>query len=304
MRALARYAGTVLAVIVLGAVLLRYEGDLSVIDLTDPGLWPGLAAAVLTYIVVILLGAYAWRVLLTAFGEDPAPWSAERHLLVSQIGKYVPGNVAQYLGRAALAVKAGMRPAAVGAALMTETVLTVTGGFIATLFCLSVAPETVARLILMLPEDAPVGWLALGLTGFLALLILGAALSRRSSRMASLPPVRLGPVFRASALYSVSFLLLGISLHLVADLVAPQESPPLALSISVFALAWIVGLVTPGAPGGLGVRDAILTLGLAPVIGTPAALAAAILHRAVSVVGDVICFGIGTRMADTPPPKT
>ena len=300
MRGLARYAGTALALIVLGAVLLRQEGDLSAINLTDPRLWPGLAATLAIYIGVILMGATAWQRLLTAFGETPARWSAERHLLLSQIGKYVPGNVAQYLGRAALSVKAGMRPTAVGAALMTETVLTVAGGFVATGLCLALAPRTVTTLLETLPGDAPIGWLVLGLAGFLAILILAALLSRRSGRLASLPPIRLKPVIGAGALYFVSFLLLGLSLHLVTSLVSPQGAPSVALSISVFALAWIIGLVTPGAPGGLGVRDTILILGLAPVIGTSAALSAAILHRAVSVVGDVICFGIGTRMPKAP----
>lgn len=295
MKSLARYAGTALAVVILGAILLRYEGDLSVIDLNDPRLWPGLAGAVAIYIAVILLGAYAWRLLLQAFGETPASWSAERHLLLSQIGKYVPGNVAQYMGRAALAMKAGMSPTAIGAAMVSETALTVGGGFGAILLCLALAPDTMSALLRTLPWDASLAWLGVAVLGFLAVLIAAAAFAGRISSK-SVVPVRLGPIGQAGLLYTVSFLLHGVSLHLLLGLVMTGATPTAALSISVFALAWIIGLVTPGAPGGLGVRDTILTLGLTPFIGTPAALSAALLHRAISIAGDVICFWIGTRL--------
>jgi uncharacterized membrane protein YbhN (UPF0104 family) len=41
-----------------------------------------------------------------------------------------------------------------------------------------------------------------------------------------------------------------------------QVSAPLATVTGVFALAWVVGFLTPGAPAGIGVREVVLTLGL------------------------------------------
>lgn len=49
----------------------------------------------------------------------------------------------------------------------------------------------------------------------------------------------------------------------------------------------------PGAPGGIGVRDSIIVLGLAITVGEGSALAIALLHRAVSILGDVCTFGVG-----------
>ena len=77
---------------------------------------------------------------------------------------------------------------------------------------------------------------------------------------------------------------------------APSGAAPLSLSVVVFAVAWVAGLITPGAPGGLGVRESIITLGLGGVIGEPAALTAALMHRAVSVTGDAIAFGLGCAL--------
>ena len=51
--------------------------------------------------------------------------------------------------------------------------------------------------------------------------------------------------------------------------------------------------MTPGAPGGLGVRESVVAIGLTPFLGAPLAVSVALLHRATSVVGDVLAFGIG-----------
>jgi hypothetical protein len=57
-----------------------------------------------------------------------------------------------------------------------------------------------------------------------------------------------------------------------------------------FALAWVIGLVTPGSPGGLGVRETALVVLLAPMTGADRALVLALGLRVVTVVGDGVGF--------------
>ena len=61
----------------------------------------------------------------------------------------------------------------------------------------------------------------------------------------------------------------------------------------VYACAWIIGTVTPGAPGGLGVREAILVLLLAPYCGEGVAVAAALFLRIATTLADLLSFLIG-----------
>jgi uncharacterized membrane protein YbhN (UPF0104 family) len=61
----------------------------------------------------------------------------------------------------------------------------------------------------------------------------------------------------------------------------------------VFTVAWTAGFLTPGAPAGLGVREAILVLGFTPLYGEAAAIGMAGALRIVSVIGDGLSFGIG-----------
>jgi uncharacterized membrane protein YbhN (UPF0104 family) len=55
-----------------------------------------------------------------------------------------------------------------------------------------------------------------------------------------------------------------------------------------FAIAWTAGLVVPGAPGGLGVFEAVLLLRLAAVVPEAPLLAVAISYRLVSTLADLI----------------
>jgi len=55
-----------------------------------------------------------------------------------------------------------------------------------------------------------------------------------------------------------------------------------------FAIAWVAGLVVPGAPGGLGVFEAVLLLRLGSAIPTGPLLAVAIAYRVVVTVADLL----------------
>jgi len=72
---------------------------------------------------------------------------------------------------------------------------------------------------------------------------------------------------------------------------------PWWLCVSGFSLAWVLGFVTPGAPGGVGVREAVFVVLVAPAVGSAradevaAAIAAVVvIGRLQSIVADVVGF--------------
>jgi len=283
-------AGAILALAVMGLVLYLYGRDLASIDFTRPALLRGLAGAAALYVIVVVLGALAWRVLLKAFGATPARWAAERQLLISQIGKYIPGNVAQYVGRAAMAIGAGTPAKVVGISIVAETALIVVGGLLSVAISIAVAPQQAAHVVRLLPDLSTLSWILVAIAAFACTLVAIHAASNRFSALNTLPVARWRWLAIAVLIYTGALLLLGLSLFVIANAIA---SVPLSLAVAVFAAAWIAGLATPGAPGGLGIRESVITLGLAPVMGGSAALTAALLHRGASVLGDVISFGLG-----------
>ncbi len=298
-RRLANFAGSAFAVLITGAVLYWYGGDLRGIDLQNPAVLAGVAGSIALYVLVILIGACAWRILLKAFGAKPARWAAERQLLIAQIAKYIPGNVAQYAGRAAMTIQSGVPVRAAGMALVTETAVIIAGGFLSVAISITLFPGLAESLQRILPDSSAIVWLGTGVGTFFLVLLVAAGLG---SRVGKFPKVKPAYILLASVCSTVTFLLLGVSLHLVVAAVSATPVP-ISLCVAVFAAAWIAGLATPGAPGGIGVRESVLVLGLAPLTGGAAALSAALLHRGVSVIGDLISFGFGLllrRAAKTP----
>lgn len=285
-------AGSAFAILVMGIVLALYGGDLANADLSDTSILRSLAAATAIYVIVVVIGAFNWAILLRALGTRFAPWVPERQLLVSQIGKYVPGNVAQYLGRAALAINSGISAKAVGVALLIETGVILAGGVLSIAVAVALFPELIGSLRGLVPDPARPMWLGVAAGVFLFLVAAASLVVRRFDRLRGWPRIRPAGLLLATALSTVSFLLLGISLHLVVGALSSADVP-ISLSVAVFAAAWIAGLATPGAPGGLGVRESVLTLGLAPFVGGTTALTAALLYRGVSVVGDVVALALG-----------
>jgi glycosyltransferase 2 family protein len=285
-------AGSVAAAAGMALVLYLYGGDLRRIDWSNPAILPTLAVSLGFYVLVVVIGAIAWRILLRSAGAPNASWVAERQLLIAQIGKYLPGNFAQYLGRAAMAIKSGVPAMTVGVALAGEAAATVLGGLMCAVVSIAIAPEPVRALRKTLPHDLVFIWLFVAAGVVVAALLAIRLFTNVFQRVAMWPKIRFSGLLTAVLLYVLGFLILGLSFRLVASALSPNYVP-YSLAIALFAASWIGGLATPGAPGGLGVRESVLTLGLAPVVGGPAALSAALVYRGVSVLGDMVAFGLG-----------
>lgn len=69
------------------------------------------------------------------------------------------------------------------------------------------------------------------------------------------------------------------------------------LVLGAVALSWLAGVLVPIAPGGLGVRDAALALGAAPVLGAGGAAAFAITLRVVGFAGELISAAVAEVVA-------
>jgi uncharacterized membrane protein YbhN (UPF0104 family) len=62
------------------------------------------------------------------------------------------------------------------------------------------------------------------------------------------------------------------------------------LAAASYVVAWLAGLLTPGAPAGIGVRELVLTLLLAGIAAPALVVLAVLLGRVVTVVGDLLFF--------------
>jgi uncharacterized membrane protein YbhN (UPF0104 family) len=95
----------------------------------------------------------------------------------------------------------------------------------------------------------------------------------------------------ALCLYEIFLLVAGFLLVATVWYVSgiTGESQTLAI-VGTFAVSWVAGLLTPGAPAGVGIREAVMILALKTLVGEPEAVATALLFRLITTIGDVLFF--------------
>ncbi|QFT60814.1 hypothetical protein FIU94_18420 (plasmid) [Sulfitobacter sp. THAF37] len=291
-----RLTGTVLALGWIGWLIVQQAPHLPVLDPSSVTLWAGVSLALCCYVISQFAAAEAWHRILLFWQVTIAPRRARSQPLVSQIGKYIPGNVAHLFGRLVIGRRDGLTTGVLAASMVFEIGFTLAAGFAVTAALLLVLPDTLPVLAQEFPRVGT--WLNPPLIAG-ALIVagaLGAAVLKRRLRKLDIPHPGLRQLLGPFAFHVTTFPMLGLSLWATALAVSPDAAPGLVTCILVFAFAWVLGFVMPGAPGGIGVRDSIIVLGLAASVGEGSGLAIALLHRALSVLGDVAVFGLGWRM--------
>lgn len=245
--------------------------------------------------VTVYLLAFAWKNTLdylsgqkTNYGDVAGVYGK------ANIGKYLPGNVMHYVERNLFASKIGLDQFELGISSVIEVV-----GFIIVTFLVSVICAHKEFAVVIKKYVTPTYAIILAVVAVLAILavIFVCFKSKKiNSIIKRLLDVKFISVFIINLLvYVVVFAILGgiMLLLCVYVLEVNFSTGKGALLIAYYMLAWVVGFMIPGAPGGIGVREAILIL-LLPSLGMDKELVTtvAMLHRMLSIFGDVIGYFI------------
>ena len=241
---------------------------------------------------------WVWGWLIQWLGQ---PISGDWVTLVyvrTNIWKYLPGNVWHFYGRLQALRQSGLDIANASLAVGLEPLL-----------------MAAAALIVGLAYPGPYWpWHLLILLGVMVGLQprwVNALLLRLRTKVQTNPGVRLRRYPLQPLAGEVAFVLLrGLGFILVIRSLQPLDLDSCPLLMSRFSLAWLAGLVVPGAPGGVGVFEAV-ALGLLPV-GLPSEvkLAGLALYRLVGTLAEVLAAllalllqrcGIGSVPPTCPP---
>lgn len=270
-------------------IVARNAGDLPLLDWSDTHLWRMLVFAVGFNLLSTAASAEGWRILIAGRGPGSDRPHAMSQFLVAQFGKYLPGNVLHLAGRVGLAARDGVPAAAAAAAVFSEFVLAMACVLVLAALGAAASPPLRDEILSRSPDvDGLIVIATVGAAAGIALLVLRRRIG---------PPPLPGPMaaIRFLAAQSVATLLLGASLVFVSRAIGDDRLDVISAT-AAFSAAWALGALTPGAPGGIGVREAALTVSLGLVIGEPAALTAALIHRAASVAADAIAFLAGLAL--------
>ena len=268
------WVGSALAIVGIVFVALRLYNFGDDIDFSRLGMvdWLVLFGYSLVYGLANLMLAFAWGDLLGHFGVGRTRRWVVNVFGFSQIAKYVPGNIFHLAGRQAMGMVAAVPTWSLAKSSVWElSLISVTGGLFG---------------LLTLPLLVPVAVLS-GIAAFTMVVgIVVAGLWRYIGHL----------VARVFAWY-VGFLAISGTLFvgILPLLLSEGSVGENSLWISMggaYVIAWLAGLVTPGSPAGLGVREFVLLFLLKVDIAEADLLLAVLLNRVVTVIGDLLFFGV------------
>lgn len=272
-------------------ILRDYWDDVTAITINTTG-WLLLATALFVTLGAHFWSAYVWYWMLKLFQQPvKAKWAIQVYLMTN-MAKYLPGNVWHFYGRIQAVTKTGSDIGAATISVLLEPLL-------------MAAAASIFALV-----SACLGWLKTSGNWWLfSLQFLGLGIV-----LIAINPVFLNPVIgllnRLKAKSQEKIILtqypilplmgeLGfIALRATGFLLAVMAFFPVTLEqipnlISVFSLAWLLGLIIPGAPGGLGVFEATAIAFLDKNYFSPGiVLTMVALFRLVSIIAEAIAASL------------
>jgi len=253
------------------------------VDLRDARLGATLAGATLAYAAGQAVMGYGWVRWLRCAGQA-VPASAGTVLYCrAQLAKYIPGNVFHLAARQTLGKRLGAAQAALAFASAAEsTALVIVAVALGTLGNglppgLPRVPRAAAFLVACL---------------FLAAAVMLPRLARRPARL-SIPRQGLDTLISLGC-YLPFFAWNGLALALLLSFHHAIGPGDLFALTGVWSLCWLAGYLVPGAPGGIGIREAALILCLSPWCGRAEGAVIAVEMRLVSTLGDVMLWLFAT----------
>jgi hypothetical protein len=234
-----------------------------------------------------------WRVVLADLGSPLHVAPAGGVFFVGQLGKYLPGSVWTVLVQADMASHLHVPRRRTGVAGLVTIGLSVLTGLLVGLPALPLLFQasgiSSAWLLLALPLLLVLGWPAL----LNRLIAWGLRLLRRAPLEETLSP---RAILTTVALYALAWVLFGVHI-LVLALAVGGGSGVTTASLSGYALAGALGMLTVILPAGLGARDGILAIVLASAMPLSAGTAVALVSRFVVTLVDVLAAAGGWAYA-------
>lgn len=259
------------------------------------------AIAVLSMVSVVVthfFGTHVWRLLMSDQGHRVPTRLAVQVFFISQLGKYLPGNVGQFIGRGVLAKSTGIPVGvAVGTAVFEGIWNLVISSSLALLASVvlwdlhttqSSAPAFASKLVWILPLALVAPWLGIK--------VVNTFLPRLSMKIGGGQLLRLPQLRTAlfvSLLILINFMQQGYVVKLQSEyLFASPDVDWFSIAL-LYSSAWVVGYVVPGSPGGLGVREAMMVVLFTPLTGAAVAAGLAVSMRLTTLLGDALTVLLG-----------
>lgn len=240
-----------------------------------------LAIALGITLLAHIFAGYVWAWILKGLNHPvPDDWGA-RIYLKTNVAKYLPGNVWHFYGRASAATKVGIPIEAATLSVLLEPLLMAAAACILAIAGIQIALGwQILMLLLILCAVHP--------TVLNPVLKQVSKLKKNASqvlRIQRYPAIPLLGEIGFLGLRSLGFILTFLSITSLNLIDLPRL-------VGTFSWAWLLGLITPGLPGGIGVFEAVVVALLEQQFPAGKILAVVALYRLVNTIAEALGAGL------------
>lgn len=244
--------------------------------------------------VVVCINAFVFMQILIVISKRQIQYSLVLSIYVkSNIYKYLPGNIMHVVGRNQIAVDTGLSHAKVVLASMIEIFLSLIAACILSLFFLNrILPVYIdilpkVRLLFLFFMIATV-------IGFFIFFYFRKRIKDYLLAMNILCDRKtLINIILAIVYYLTTQIISGLAyLGMIILMGFEVDLDYYYIIVGVYVFSWVAGMVTPGSPGGLGIREVMLSITLGGILKPELVATSVIVNRFNTIVGDILAIPI------------
>ncbi|WP_320708617.1 hypothetical protein [Enterobacter asburiae] len=271
MKSYLSYIGSILVLVGIYFVYHRFVGYFTEINSIELFSWSFLITLIgssIFYAIINIFLVMGWRHILDIYAVNISIRTAFKIYSSSQLAKYVPGNIFHLAGRQVISMRFGLPAKPVMKSIVAELIcLIITGA----LFSLWYLPYIFTKVSI---KDV------IGL--FAVVLSVAAYLVIKFNYQ---------KWFFIIIHQSFFLIFSGLIFYIIIIQIDSHqfELSNMVVVVSTYIAAWLIGMITPGAPAGVGVREAIL-LFLLYMFSPANVLIAIVYSRIVTILGDFIFY--------------
>ena len=252
-----------------------------------------LTLSVALQVLTLLWLLKIWKSILRRTGSSVTYRKLFKAWFISNLGKYVPGKVWQFLGMLLLLEREGVpKKNTFSTGVLGQTLSVISGLLISALF---LGSDLYSQILAKNPALIIV--LIVFLIGVLALIFYPQLLERAINlalrilkKDQILLDLKSKNVFLYILSYSLAWLFFGLAFTIFIKAFTPTPLGMYPGLTGAFAFSFNIGFLALFAPGGIGVREGILVLLLGSYFPAPVAILISILSRLWMSLVELLCF--------------
>ncbi len=206
---------------------------------------------------------------------------------LSQIAKYLPGNIGHFVGRFYLAKKVLSKQ---------DIIYTM---FIENIMFISVSLLLGFGYIYYFDYTKYINLDEFSFSTFIlifSIISIGIFLKYFKPKI-NLLKIKFLNIIKIFFIFLIMSFIGGLSIYILINLIVETNNISYLQCVTGFSLSFLIGFIMPGAPAGIGVREYTFVLLFSPFLGEIYALEIIIIFRIITIISDILLFFIGKQLA-------